>query len=98
MDAQTNCYGNLTEMNILIETLSNLMGNAELTRNVAVALLATAIFLIGLAGLLILAHHFDPLRKRLDTLTSSTTTPRRLSYNPANNDRIVTYAKIITNR
>ena len=24
--------------------------------------------------------------------------PRRLSYNPANNDRIVTYAKIITNR
>lgn len=23
---------------------------------------------------------------------------RRLSYNPANNDRIVTYAKIITNR
>ena len=76
MDAQTNCYGHLTEMNILIETLSNLMGNAELTRNVAVALLATAIFLIGLAGLLILARHFDPLRKRLDTLTSSTTTPR----------------------
>jgi tight adherence protein C len=73
MDAQTNCYGHLTAMNTLTETLSNLMGNAELTRIVAVALLATAIFLIGLVILLVLARYFDPLKRRLDTLTSSTT-------------------------
>jgi tight adherence protein C len=61
-------------MNTLIETLSNLMGNADLTRNIAVALLAAAIFLIGMAGLLILARYFDPLKKRLDTLIPTAVT------------------------
>lgn len=60
----------------LIETLSNLMGNDNLIRIVAVALLATAIFLIGLAILLIITRYFDPLKRRLDTLTSSTTAPK----------------------
>ena len=76
MDTQTNCHGHLTAMNNLIEILSNLMGNTDLTRNVAVALLATAIFLIELVILLILARYFDPLKRRLDTLTSSTTAPK----------------------
>jgi tight adherence protein C len=61
-------------MTTLIETLSNLMSNTDLTRNVAVALLAAAIFLIGMAGLLILARYFDPLKKRLDTLTPTAVT------------------------
>ena len=68
MDTQTNCDGNLTTMNTLIETLLNLISNADINRSVAVVLLATAIFFIGMAGLLILTHYFDPLRKRLDTI------------------------------
>ena len=68
MDAKTDFLGSLNAMTTLIETLSNLISNADLTRNLAVAMLAASIFLIGMAGLLILTRYFDPLKKRLDTL------------------------------
>ena len=38
------------------------------------------------------------VRGKLVPQDASDEPARRLSYNPANNDRIVTYAKIITNR
>ncbi|MDD5033424.1 MAG: type II secretion system F family protein [Methylococcaceae bacterium] len=62
-------------MNILVEGLANLMGNRDLARNLAVFLLAASIFSAGVAGLLILARRFDPVRKRLDTLITKDATP-----------------------
>jgi tight adherence protein C len=55
-------------MKAFLETLLNLMGNAEAARNGAVVLLAAAIFSVGMAGLLVLARHFSPLKRRLDAL------------------------------
>jgi tight adherence protein C len=55
-------------MKPLLETFLNLMGNADAARNGAVVLLATAIFFVGMAVLLIVARRFDPQQRRLDKL------------------------------
>ncbi|HEY8037121.1 MAG TPA: type II secretion system F family protein [Methylobacter sp.] len=58
-----------------IETLLNLMNNVDIARSSAAFLLATAIFSAGMAGLLILARHLDPQKKRLATLMTHDTAP-----------------------
>ena len=55
-------------MNTLIESLLHLTCDDNLARNIAIALLAAAIFLIELASVLILERYLDPLKRRLDTL------------------------------
>jgi len=55
-------------MKPLLDTLLNLMGNADAVRNGAVVLLAAAIFIAGMAGLLIVARYFDPQQRRLVNL------------------------------
>lgn len=62
-------------MNPTIETLLNLMNNADVARSSAALLLAAAIFSLGMAGLLILARRLDPVKKRLDTLVVQETAP-----------------------
>jgi tight adherence protein C len=61
-------------MKPIVENLLNLMGNADAARNGAVFLLAAAFFFVGLAGLLIVARRFDPLKSRLDSLIIEDTT------------------------
>ncbi|MBL6986553.1 MAG: type II secretion system F family protein [Methylobacter sp.] len=55
-------------MKSFIETLLNLMNDPDTARNGAVFLFAAAIFSVGMVGLLILARHFDPLKRRMDAL------------------------------
>jgi len=55
-------------MKPFIETLFDLMDNPDVARNGAVVLFAAAIFLVGMIGLLLLARHLDPVKKRLDAL------------------------------
>lgn len=62
-------------MKSFIETLLNLMGNPDVARSGAVFLFAAAIFSVGMAGLLLLARHLDPVKKRLDALIIQDTTP-----------------------
>ena len=55
-------------MKTFLDTLLNLMGNADFARNGAVILLAAAIFVVGIAILLIVARRFDPQLHRLNKL------------------------------
>jgi len=55
-------------MKTFLETLVNLLGNADAGRQGVVFLLAVAIFFVGVTGLLLLARRFDPLRSRVDSL------------------------------
>ncbi len=50
------------------ETLLNLMDNPDVARSGAVVLFAAAIFSVGMAGLLLLVRHLDPVKRRLDAL------------------------------
>ena len=61
-------------MKPFLDIMLNLMGNADAARNGAVFLLASAIFFVGVAGLLIVARRFDPLKNRLDSLMIQDTT------------------------
>jgi tight adherence protein C len=61
-------------MKSFIETLLNLMNNPDIARSGAVILFAAAIFSVGMAGLLLLARHLDPMKKRLDALIIQDTT------------------------
>jgi len=61
-------------MKSFIEPLLNLMNNPDAARSGAVVLFAAAIFSVGMAGLLLLARHFDPLKKRMDALMIQDTT------------------------
>jgi len=55
-------------MKSFIETLFDLMDNPDVARSGAVVLFAAAIFSVGMVGLLLLARHLDPVKKRLDAL------------------------------
>ncbi|MGZ5054394.1 MAG: type II secretion system F family protein [Methylobacter sp.] len=61
-------------MKTFTETLLNVMDNPDVARSGAVVLFAAAIFSVGMAGLLLLARHLDPVKKRLDTLIIQDTT------------------------
>lgn len=61
-------------MKPLLEPLLNLLGNANDARSISVFLLATAIFCIGTVGLLTLARHLDPQRRRLGALITQDAT------------------------
>ncbi len=62
-------------MNSMYETLTGLFGDAETARLMAMLLLASGIFVAGMAFLLALARYFDPVRKRLDILNDTAVAP-----------------------
>lgn len=61
-------------MKSFIETLLNLMDNPDVARNGAVFLFAAAIFSVGMAGIVLLARHLDPVKRRMDALVIQDTT------------------------